>query len=343
MGGTGSSTLLGLTDTPDSYTGKAGYLVRIKNSEDGIEFDQPPDFALPDLSNVSSSDLKKATVKAGMLQQDLEDVQLPKLKEKVEAAGANLISVGELHGDYHEGDVKEINFHNGLDVTIDSQNKIASISLFKDAFASTDLTNVKTGDLDTAIRLTNAYKQIAQKHSDTPTPSIIETGLKYLEETSSIIDWSPYSSFKFMYIAYQFDTDNQTISQLLPKVSENKAIIISNVGLGEKPLLTLTPSQGDRLQAMVDDPDTTTNTAASTDWKILHTYHEADGRYSIDNISLVANTANTITHGLGYKFVQVTVADADGKRIDVEVDYVDENTLTLTANQNVTVYGVVSI
>lgn len=54
-------------------------------------------------------------------------------------------------------------------------------------------------------------------------------------------------------------------------------------------------------------------------------------------------TANTITHGLGYKFVQVTVADADGKRIDVEVDYVDENTLTLTANQNVTVYGVVSI
>nr|UWG92247.1 MAG: hypothetical protein [Bacteriophage sp.] len=342
-GGTGSSTLLGLTDTPDSYTGKAGYLVRIKNSEDGIEFDQPPDFALPDLSNVSSSDLKKATVKAGMLQQDLEDVQLPKLKEKVEAAGANLISVGELHGDYHEGDVKEINFHNGLDVTIDSQNKIASISLFKDAFASTDLTNVKTGDLDTAIRLTNAYKQIAQKHSDTPTPSIIETGLKYLEETSSIIDWSPYSSFKFMYIAYQFDTDNQTISQLLPKVSENKAIIISNVGLGEKPLLTLTPSQGDRLQAMVDDPDTTTNTAASTDWKILHTYHEADGRYSIDNISLVANTANTITHGLGYKFVQVTVADADGKRIDVEVDYVDENTLTLTANQNVTVYGVVSI
>lgn len=112
---------------------------------------------------------------------------------------------------------------------------------------------------------------------------------------------------------------------------------------GEGTLLGVSVHKGDRLQAMVDDPDTTTNTAANTDWKILHTYHEADGRYSIDNISLVANTANTITHGLGYKFVQVTVADADGKRIDVEVDYVDENTLTLTANQNVTVYGVVSI
>lgn len=112
---------------------------------------------------------------------------------------------------------------------------------------------------------------------------------------------------------------------------------------GEGTLLGVSIHKGDRLQAMVDNPDTTTNTAANTDFKVLHTYHEADGRYSIDNISLVANTAYTVNHGLGYKFVQVSVADVDGKRIDVEVDYVDENNLTLTSNQNVTVWGVVSI
>lgn len=144
-GGGGASTLLGLTDTPDSYSGKAGTILRVNNSATGIEFDVPPDFALPDLSNVKADDLKKESVAAGMLQQDLEDVDLAKLKEKVDAAGANLITVGELHGDYHEGAVKEIDFHNGMDVTIDSQNKIASISLSPDMGALPDeVARIKT-------------------------------------------------------------------------------------------------------------------------------------------------------------------------------------------------------
>lgn len=144
-GSGGSSTLLGLTDTPDSYAGKAGTIVRVNNSETGIEFDLPPDFALPDLSNVKSEDLKKESVKAGMLQQDLEDVDLAKLKEKVDASGANLITVGELHGDYHQGDVKEIQLHNGFDVTIDTQTKVASISLSPDMKALPDeVARIKT-------------------------------------------------------------------------------------------------------------------------------------------------------------------------------------------------------
>lgn len=108
-------------------------------------------------------------------------------------------------------------------------------------------------------------------------------------------------------------------------------------------LLGVSVHKGDRLQAMVDTPDTSTNTAANTDFKVMHTYHEEDGRYSIDNLALTANVASTINHGLGYKFVQVTVANADGNRIDVDVDYVDENNLTITSNQAVTVYGVVSV
>ena len=37
------------------------------------------------------------------------------------------------------------------------------------------------------------------------------------------------------------------------------------------------------------------------------------------------------------------MADADGDAVDVQVKYVDENNLTLTANTSVNVSGVVSI
>lgn len=108
-------------------------------------------------------------------------------------------------------------------------------------------------------------------------------------------------------------------------------------------LLGIPVHKGDRLQAMVDTPDTEDNTAANTDWKVLHSYHEADSRFSIDNLALVADTPATVNHGLGYKFVHVSVADATGDAVDVQVNYVDENNLTLTANTSVTVSGVVSI
>ena len=101
--------------------------------------------------------------------------------------------------------------------------------------------------------------------------------------------------------------------------------------------------KGDRLQAMIDNPNTTNNTSTNTDWKVLHSYHEADGRFAINNLALVADTPSTVNHGLGYKFVHVSVADAAGDAVDVQVNYVDENNLTLTSNTSVTVNGVVSV
>jgi hypothetical protein len=38
ISGGGSSTFIGLTDTPSSYTGYAGYLVAVKTTADGVEF-----------------------------------------------------------------------------------------------------------------------------------------------------------------------------------------------------------------------------------------------------------------------------------------------------------------
>lgn len=45
----------------------------------------------------------------------------------------------------------------------------------------------------------------------------------------------------------------------------------------------------------------------------------------------------------GIRSTGLTVADAAGDAVDVQVNYVDENNLTLTANTTVTVSGVVSI
>ena len=75
----------------------------------------------------------------------------------------------------------------------------------------------------------------------------------------------------------------------------------------------------------------------------MHSYHEADSRFAINNLSLTADTPQNVNHGLGYKFVHVSVANADGDAVDVQVKYVDENNLTLTANTSVNVSGVVSI
>ena len=108
-------------------------------------------------------------------------------------------------------------------------------------------------------------------------------------------------------------------------------------------LLGVSVHKGDRLQAMIPNPDTTDNTAANTDFKLLHTYHGADSRFPLSNLALTANTPLNINHGLGYRFVQVAIADSTGNKVDVEVNYVDENNLTLTATENLTVYGVISI
>ncbi|MGL5750206.1 MAG: hypothetical protein ACRCXT_06740 [Paraclostridium sp.] len=100
---------------------------------------------------------------------------------------------------------------------------------------------------------------------------------------------------------------------------------------------------GDRLQALINDPDTSDNTSANTGFVVLHTYHPEDGRYTISNLALTANTEKTINHGLGYRFVQVSVADVDGNKVDLDVKYVDESNLKLTSSATVNVWGVISI
>lgn len=152
------------------------------------------------------------------------------------------------------------------------------------------------------------------------------------------------------------DSKVQNLGEYVGKINPTAGLPTTGSGVGnaidkgdwwyieaEGNLLGVPVHVGDRLQALVANPDTTDNTAANTDFVVLHTYHPEDGRYAISNLALTANVEKTITHGLGYKFVQVSVADADGNKVDLDVKYVDESTLKLTSSVTVNVWGVISI
>lgn len=108
-------------------------------------------------------------------------------------------------------------------------------------------------------------------------------------------------------------------------------------------LLGIAVHKGDRLQASVSSPDTSDNTSSNMDWFVLHTFHEADLRFPINNLTLTADTPINVNHGLGYRFVHVTLVDTAGNRIDADVNYVDENNLTITSNTTIVASGVVTI
>lgn len=154
----------------------------------------------------------------------------------------------------------------------------------------------------------------------------------------ALLSFMAFTGFRIGFDTVYYGFNSLNLAQFL-LFQEAETEITGEMELGDNTFLNLaTPCK-----VAVDNPDTADNTAANTDWKVLHSYHEADSRFAITNLELTADTPETVNHGLGYKFVHVTVADAAGDAVDVQVNYVDENNLTLTANTSVTVSGVVSI
>ena len=109
-------------------------------------------------------------------------------------------------------------------------------------------------------------------------------------------------------------------------------------------LLGVEVHKGDRLQASIDNPDTADNTAANTDWILLEAFHYGAIRYEVTNLTLTAGVPIDIVHNLGEKYVHVTLVDSlDDNRIDLDVNYVDDNTVRVLANVTATVNGVITI
>ena len=59
-GGSGSSTFLGLTDTPGAYTGQAGKIVKVNNTPNALEFDDEKTYTLPVSGTTGASGVGEA-------------------------------------------------------------------------------------------------------------------------------------------------------------------------------------------------------------------------------------------------------------------------------------------
>ena len=114
--------------------------------------------------------------------------------------------------------------------------------------ATSTLDNVLPTDMDKAIKLTNAYKQMSARTVDPLTPTEIATKIYYLETQTPISNWLPYKDYKFIHFAAQFTADNQTFTQTLPPTNLGHMFIVSTLFTGHKGCkLELEPFIGDQI------------------------------------------------------------------------------------------------
>ncbi|MGL5713094.1 MAG: hypothetical protein ACRCX2_08750 [Paraclostridium sp.] len=213
------------------------------------------DKASKDLSDVDDKDFESKAKASNFAQNNLADIDIQKLNEKGKVAGLiESVRVGETHGNYNQGDVKELQFHNDLDVTIDNQNKVATISLAP-TIATNDMAGISAQTLSDKIKLTNAYQDLINKGTHPATTGITIDDVKKLfeanfyEETSSVDLSSVQFNSLTLFMQYQMTSNNQVITQQLPPVSQNKIVMVSKVdSIGiTGTTLTIVPAQGDML------------------------------------------------------------------------------------------------
>lgn len=170
-------------------------------------------FAKEDLSNVSKESLLKLAKVAGLAENDLADVDLQKLSEKVMAS-----DIGK------------------------------TIKALNDSVA--DMANPKTFDRE--LKSNAAFIALQNKHSSTSgmTPEQIKAlfyANRYEEVEDVDLTKEPFSKSKVLYMVYQLTKSGQVVNQVLPQVSNDQVImveIIRSQGIvGGK--VVFTPYQGD--------------------------------------------------------------------------------------------------
>lgn len=145
-----------------------------------------------------------------------------KFKEKAENAGLLTDDLGNVDED---GMNEKIN-KSELAKTVKLLGEdLTAFSSALDKKADSDIKNVKPEDLSNQFRLTGAYAELYKRTGDN------SKVLHYLEEQQAIADWSTIPQ-KELNLAYQFTSNNQTINQVLPPLSENRYIVINNIIAG---------------------------------------------------------------------------------------------------------------
>lgn len=180
-------------DGMSTYT--VAYMVDkdLMNGSEVLHHETPiSSFAKEDLSNVSKESLLKLAKVAGLAENDLEDVDLQKLSEKVMAS-----DIGK---------------------TINALN--ASVA---------DMANPKTFDKE--LKSNAAFIALQNKHPSTSgmTPEQIKAlfyANRYEEVDDVDLTKEPFSKSKVLYLAYQLTKSGQVVNQVLPQVSNDQVIMV---------------------------------------------------------------------------------------------------------------------
>jgi hypothetical protein len=233
----------------------------------GIGADETPQAIKAKLESLKDDSRLDVKAVKGALTPNLSDVDLKKLDEKFQDtdSGKMLKQNSQAIGTKASKDLADVDtmdFETAFEKTPAHTTLVDTVRDLGNK-AETSLKNVPVNDLSEQIKLTNAYKDLAGRAGGGLTPDEVRALFEanYFEEVGAVdLSQAPFTA-PTLVLAYQFNTDNETITQVLPPVSQNKKIMIKvfpATGI-TNPTLILTPASGDHINGAAQ-PLTITNT-----------------------------------------------------------------------------------
>lgn len=229
--------------------------LKAKLSTMGIGADETPTQIRDKLQTLKADERLDSSAVKNCLTTDLKDVDLDKLDEKFQAtdSGKELqrqAAAISTKASKDLSDVDTMDLETAFEKT-PSHTTLVDTARDLGNKAETSLNNVLASNLSEKIKLTNAYKDMAGRTGGGLTPDEVRALFEanYFEEVGAVdLTQAPFTATTLV-LAYQFNTDNETITQALPPISQNKTIMIKVLpatGI-TNPTLILTPASGDHI------------------------------------------------------------------------------------------------
>lgn len=233
--------------------------VALKNklSTLGIGADETPTQIRDKLQTLKADERLDSSAVKNCLTTDLKDVDLDKLDEKFQAtdSGKILQQNSQAIGTKANADLSNVSNEDldSLLVQTDMGKQILDNTKQVQTKLDTDMGNVNTLLFSREMKLTGAYQDLANRPSGQGRTAEQIKALfeaNRFEEQAAVDFSDPQFSSTTLYMAYQFTTNNQTITQELPSVADGQIIMVEALlssGI-TNPTLTFTAKAGDNIQ-----------------------------------------------------------------------------------------------
>lgn len=221
----------------------------------GVSEDDTPAEIKAKLETLKADDRLDNKAIKNSLSTDLADVDLDKLDEKFLAtdSGKILQQNSQAIGTKANADLSNV-ANDDLDallVQTDLGKQIMSNTADLNNKLDTSMSNIQISPFSREIKLTNAYQDLAKRTGGRTAEEIKALfSANRFEEQNAVNFSDPQFNSTTLYMAYQFTSNDQTITQELPAVADNKIIMVEillSTGI-TNPTLTFTPKAGDNIQ-----------------------------------------------------------------------------------------------